>query len=92
MRGSELSKCENCMAEKKIPVIICVFVAPGKIGNAPGSPTYAAAQAYAEKWHRQLEDAMRSTLYDTVSDRYPRFLRDELLPDVEAKYNIRKDV
>jgi enterochelin esterase family protein len=34
---------------------------------------------------------MRSTLYDTVSDRYPRFLRDELLPEVEAKYNIRKD-
>ncbi len=34
---------------------------------------------------------MRSTLYDTVSDRYPRFLRDELLPEVEAIYNIRKD-
>jgi enterochelin esterase family protein len=26
-----------------------------------------------------------------VSDRYPRFLRDELLPEVEGKYNIRKD-
>ena len=34
---------------------------------------------------------MRSTLYDTVSDRYARFLRDEILADVEAKYNIRKD-
>ena len=34
---------------------------------------------------------MRSTLYDTVSDRYPRFLRDEILADVSAKYNIRKD-
>ena len=34
---------------------------------------------------------MRSTLYDTVSDRYPRFLRDEVLAEVEAKYNIRKD-
>jgi enterochelin esterase-like enzyme len=86
-----LNVLDNLMAEKKIPVIICVFVAPGKIGNAPGSPTYAAAKAYADKWHRQLEDAMRSTLYDTVSDRYPRFLRDELLPEVEAKYNIRKD-
>jgi len=86
-----LNVLDNLMAEKKIPVIICVFVSPGKIGNAPGSPTRTAVQAYAEKWHRQLEDAMRSTLYDTVNDRYPRFLRDELLPEVEAKYNIRKD-
>jgi enterochelin esterase-like enzyme len=68
-----------------------VFVSPGKIGSALGTPTYAAATAYADKWHRQLEDAMRSTLYDTVSDRYPRFLRDELLPEVETKYNVRKD-
>jgi enterochelin esterase-like enzyme len=37
------------------------------------------------------EKAMRSIEYDTVSDRYPRFLRDEILADVQAKYNIRKD-
>ena len=34
---------------------------------------------------------MRSTLYDTVSDRYARFLRDEILPEVAAKYNLRTD-
>jgi enterochelin esterase-like enzyme len=34
---------------------------------------------------------MRSTLYDTVSDRYDRYLRDEILIDVSAKYSIRKD-
>jgi enterochelin esterase family protein len=34
---------------------------------------------------------MRSTLYDTVSDRYVRFLRDEVLAEVAAKYNLRKD-
>jgi enterochelin esterase-like enzyme len=34
---------------------------------------------------------MRSILYDTVSDKYVRFLRDELLPEVYAKVNIRKD-
>ena len=34
---------------------------------------------------------MRSTLYDTVSDRYVRYLRDEILAEVSAKYNIRKD-
>jgi len=86
-----LNVLDNLIAQKKIPVILCVFISPGKISNAPGTPTYAFAKTYADKWHRQLEDAMRSTLYDTVSDRYPRFLRDELLPEVEAKYNIRKD-
>jgi len=35
--------------------------------------------------------AMRSIQYDTVSDLYPRFLRDEVLPLIYTKYNIRKD-
>jgi enterochelin esterase family protein len=34
---------------------------------------------------------MRSTQYDTVSDRYARFLRDEVLAEVQSKYNVRKD-
>jgi enterochelin esterase-like enzyme len=86
-----LNVLDNLIAQKKIPVMICVFISPGKIAGAAGTPTYIAAKAYGDKWHRQLEDSMRSILYDTVSDRYPRFLRDELLPEVEAKYNIRKD-
>jgi enterochelin esterase-like enzyme len=35
--------------------------------------------------------AMRSIQYDTVSDRYPRFLRDEVLPEIYGQYNIRRD-
>ncbi|MBL8215369.1 MAG: esterase family protein [Bryobacterales bacterium] len=34
---------------------------------------------------------MRSIQYDTVNDTYARFLRDEILAEVQAKYNIRKD-
>jgi len=34
---------------------------------------------------------MRSTEYDTVSDRYVRFLRDEIIPELSAHYNLRKD-
>ncbi len=34
---------------------------------------------------------MRSIEYDTVNDTYARFLRDEILMDVQAKYNIRRD-
>ena len=86
-----LNVIDNLIAEKKIPVMICVFINPGDIADSPGTPTYNFVKAYSEKWHRTLKDSMRSTLYDTVSDRYPRFLRDEVLADVQAKYNIRKD-
>src|SRR5258708_38095634 len=37
------------------------------------------------------EKKMRSIEYDTVSDRYARFLREETLGDVQATYSIRKD-
>jgi enterochelin esterase family protein len=86
-----LNVIDNLIAQKKIPVMICLFIKPGVIGDSPGTPTYNFVKAYSERWHRTLDDSMRSTLYDTVSDRYVRFLRDEVLADVEAKYNIRKD-
>jgi enterochelin esterase family protein len=35
--------------------------------------------------------AMRSIEYDTVSDRYPRFLMEEVLPEVEKMYKLRQD-
>jgi enterochelin esterase family protein len=34
---------------------------------------------------------MRSIEYDTVDSTYPRFIREEILPLVAEKYNIRKD-
>jgi enterochelin esterase-like enzyme len=60
---------DNLTQQKKIPVMIHVFIQPGTVGAK----------------------AMRSIEYDTVSDKYARFLRDEVLPEVYAKYNIRKD-
>ncbi|HYK35849.1 alpha/beta hydrolase [Alloacidobacterium sp.] len=86
-----LNVIDNLIAEKKIPVMICVFINPGDISDSPSTPTYNFVKGYSDKWHRTLKDSMRSTLYDTVSDRYARFLRDEMLADVTAKYNIRKD-
>ena len=35
--------------------------------------------------------AMRSVEYDTVSDRYARFLMEEVLPEVEKTYKLRAD-
>jgi enterochelin esterase-like enzyme len=86
-----LNTIDNLIAEKKIPVMICVFISPGHISGAPGTPTYNAVRAYSEKWKRPLEESTRSVLYDTVSDRYPRYLRDEVLEEVEKTYNVRKD-
>ena len=86
-----LSAIDNLIAQKKIPVMICVFINPGSITSAPGTPTYTQVSAHAARFHRTLDDAMRSTLYDTVSDRYPRFLRDEILAEVATRYNLRKD-
>ncbi len=37
------------------------------------------------------DNKVRSVEYETLSDKYATFLRDELLPEVQSKYNIRKD-
>ena len=60
---------DNLIHDKKIPVMIHVFVSPGTLNGKP----------------------LRSILYDTVSDKYGQFLLEELLPEVSAKFNIRKD-
>jgi enterochelin esterase family protein len=86
-----LNVIDNLIAQKKIPVMICVFINPGDIEGAAATPTYNLVKKYSDEWQRTLKDSMRSTLYDTVSDRYVRFLHGEVLAEVEAKYNIRKD-
>ena len=60
---------DNLIHDRKIPVMIHVFVSPGAVNGK----------------------SLRSILYDTVSDKYGQFLLDELLPEVYAKYNIRRD-
>jgi enterochelin esterase-like enzyme len=60
---------DNLIHDKKIPVMIHVFVSPGTLDGK----------------------SLRAVLYDTMSDKYSQFLREELLPEVYAKYNIRKD-
>jgi enterochelin esterase-like enzyme len=86
-----LDVIDNLTHQKRIPVMIQVFTSPGDISSSEGTPTHAFVKAFAEATGRTLQDAMRSTLYDTVSDRYACFLRDELLAEVQSKYNIRRD-
>jgi enterochelin esterase-like enzyme len=86
-----LNVIDNLIAQKKIPVMICVFINPGDISDSSDTPTYRSVKGYSDKWQRTLKDSMRSTLYDTVSDRYVRYLHNEVLAEVAAKYNIRQD-
>jgi enterochelin esterase family protein len=86
-----LDVMDNLIAQKKIPVMIGVFISPGDIEGSPDTETHRFVKAYSEKTKRTMRDSMRSTEYDTVSDRYARFLRDEILAEVELQYNIRKD-
>jgi enterochelin esterase family protein len=64
-----LNVIDNLIHQKKIPVMIQVFISPGMKG----------------------QQRMRSIQYDTVNDTYARFLRDEILAEVQARYNIRTD-
>uniref|UniRef100_Q01QJ6 Putative esterase n=1 Tax=Solibacter usitatus (strain Ellin6076) TaxID=234267 RepID=Q01QJ6_SOLUE len=61
---------ENLIAQKLLPPMIHVLIAPGTSTDGR---------------------AMRSVEYDTVSDRYPRFLMEEVLPEVEKMYKLRPD-
>jgi enterochelin esterase-like enzyme len=86
-----LDVIDNLTHQKQIPVMIQIFTSPGDIAMCPGTPTHAYVKAYSEATGRTLKDAMRSTQYDTVSDRYACFLHEELLAEVQSRYNIRPD-
>ena len=72
-------------------MIVHIFIQPGDISKAVGTPTHEFVSNFSKATKRTLKDSMRSTEYDTVSDRYARFLRDEIIPEVAKKYNLRKD-
>jgi len=86
-----LNVFDNLIAAHKMPVTIFVMTSPGDVTDSPGTPTFQFVTHFAAEQNRTLKDAMRSTEYDTVSDRYARFLRDELLPEALAGLNVRTD-
>jgi enterochelin esterase family protein len=66
---------DNLVAQKKIPPMIHVLIQPGTGGQEVSAPG----------------GAMRSIEYDTVSDRYGKYLLEEVLADVEKTYKVRQD-
>ena len=67
---------DNLIQSGEMPVTIGVFINPGVIP--------AAVEGGKPRKNRSFE-------YDTLSDQYSRFLLEELLPGIEAKYNISKN-
>jgi len=61
---------ENLIAQKLLPPLVQVLVAPGMSPDGK---------------------AMRSIEYDTLSDKYARFLMEEVLPEVEQLQPLRQD-
>ena len=86
-----LNVFDNLIAAHKMPVTIFVMTSPGDVTDSPGTSTFQFVTHFAAEQHRTLKDAMRSTEYDTVSDRYAHFLIDELLPEALAGLNVRTD-
>src|SRR5437899_910171 len=67
---------DNLIAKGDMPVTIGVFINPGVL------PALSPEQQ--PRFNRSFE-------YDAVSDRYARFLLEEILPEVGKQYNISKD-
>ncbi len=64
---------DNLIQQGEIPITIGLFVNPGDKG--PGNPDWGGTDN-------------RSFEYDAVTDQYSRFLLEEIMPEIQRKYNI----
>jgi hypothetical protein len=67
---------DNLIHKKEMPVTIGIFISPGVV-PAPNKNAQP-------RFNRSFE-------YDSLGDRYARFLTDEMLPEVGKKYNLSDD-
>lgn len=70
---------ENLIAQGKMPVTIGIFITPGNL-----SATYPTDLGMRNPNNRRQE-------YDSLNDRYAKFVIDEMLPEVGKKYNLTDD-
>lgn len=68
---------DNLMARDELPPIIGIFIDPGHRGDP----------LPASRWQANN----RSVEYDTLSDKYARFLLEEILPEVGKSYTLTSD-
>src|SRR3954466_5511398 len=67
---------DNLIAKKDLPPLIGIFVDPGVLP--------AVSEQVQSRFERVFE-------YDSLSDRYSRFLLEELIPEVAGKYGLSQD-
>lgn len=67
---------DNLIHKGEMPVTIGIFINPGVLR--------ALDESQQSRYNRSFE-------YDALSDRYARFLIDEILPEVGKSYNLSKD-
>jgi gluconolactonase len=67
---------DNLIAKHDLPPLIGIFVNPGVLP--------AVADGAQNRFERVFE-------YDSLSDRYSRFLLEELIPTIAKKFNLSKD-
>jgi gluconolactonase len=67
---------DNLIHKKQMPVTLGIFINPGVVP--------ATSDNVLARFNRSFE-------YDSLGDRYARFLLEEILPEVEKKYNLAKD-
>jgi sugar lactone lactonase YvrE len=67
---------DNLIARHELPPLIGIFIDPGVLP--------AVSDQAQNRFERVFE-------YDSLSDRYSRFLLEELIPEVGKKYNLSKD-
>lgn len=72
---------DNLIFRREIPVMLGVFINPGRTPEQP--------EPSPSNWGDR--DTNRPTEYNSLDDRYARVIVDELLPALEAEYNISKD-
>jgi len=77
---------DNLVADGHLPPTVAVFINPGIRPQHPDC-AYSDKDPTAEVG----DDPQRSLEYDTVSERYSRFLVEDILPVVEKTYNITQD-
>jgi enterochelin esterase-like enzyme len=67
---------DNLIHKKEMPVTIGIFIMPGHRGD---------------EYPKGKDGNNRSVEYDTLGDKYAKFIIDEMLPEVGKKYNLTKD-
>lgn len=70
---------DNLIHRQEMPVTLGVFINPGAKAGEPAVD--------AKNWGK----ATRSFEYDSLGDKYAKFIVDEMLPEVGKSYNLTKD-